>query len=115
MAGTLSHSTTFTRVDYIGHDGLPHFEVRSDDGGDDTVSVSSFREVVDYFAEFGIAPAAWPIGQECGIDLDVDALRATSDRLRDKIVKLTLPPDAPGLAVRIREYLVRGETIVFCP
>lgn len=113
MAGSLLHGRSFEKVDYIGNDGRPHYEVAPVDGDVEIVSISSWVELLDYCERMGIERTVWP-GYEHEFDVPLEEVRKKNDRIREPLLQLT-PEEISELRwlERIVSYVRRGELFFF--
>lgn len=117
MGGTLMHSKSFTKDEYVGNDNRPHFELRPVDGDSTNLSHSSWREMKDLAETHGMPRKVWPefLDHDFGIDVPIDEVYARQGEFRQHLLALPLE------VVRSHYWLERlvgwareGEAILFC-
>ena len=113
MAGTLLHAPRFEQSWYTGNDGQRHYELSP--GGEDSevISVSSWRQVVDYFRSRGVPPDAWP-AYETDIDLPLSDLISKNERLRRCLADIVPDEECPEWGHIVWRLVRSGELLCYC-
>ncbi len=116
MPGSLFHALDFREMAFVGLDQKEHIEIEPVDGDADTVSHSSWADMVAYCAGHGIPASVWPAFIECDMAVGVPLVevRAMQPALREALARLAPATIASQpLLARVATYLARGELVFF--
>jgi len=120
MSGTFVHAIGFRRIEFIGNDGLPHYELEPVDGASEGMGNTTWRELKHFFAGLGVPAEAWPEfpDHQCSIDIPLPQVNARNIALRRAIHENRQAIDRavlPELCRKILSYIDRGESLFFTP
>jgi len=114
VAGSLFHAPRFKKNWYTSSDGNTHYELVPLDGGDiETVSVSSWYELMDYFESVGVPQHVWPVYAD-SIDLSLDDILERNEELRKYTRGVVLTSTHPRWVDFVLRRTHSGEVVFFC-
>lgn len=117
MSGTLFHSREFAAVDYVGGDGLKHFESHSVDGDSMSVGHTTWNEMKRLAHLHGMPLTSWPEFLDCdfGIDVPLAEVAAKQDVFQEHLLKLPQSVlDQHHRLAEVAGWVRRGEAVFFC-
>jgi hypothetical protein len=114
MAGSLFHAPRFEKNWYTSSDGNTHYELVPLDGGDiETISVSSWYELMDYFESVGVPRHVWPVYGD-SIDLPFDDILKRNKEVREHTSGMVLTSTCPEWVDFVLCRIHSGEVVFFC-
>lgn len=113
MSGTLHHGTAYSRNTYTGIDECEHFELRPDHGDTEGVCASTWRELKEHCARYGVPQVVWP---EFDNSIDLSLLDVKAKNAELLAILDTLPASiirSHEMLNRIWSWMNRGELVYY--